>query len=51
MKEIVLIGNIDFVKLLASKYGAKTPIGKIINMEEKTNEPKSETAVYNDCKK
>lgn len=37
---LVLAGNIQFVKLLAEKYGNETPIGEIIKLEEHRNEEK-----------
>ena len=45
MKDIVFLGNIDFVKVLALKYGDHTPIGEIIIREENQNEPKPKRAV------
>lgn len=48
MKGIVLLGNIDFVKILAVKYGVNTPIGEIITREEKHNEPKPKRTIPRD---
>lgn len=45
MKDIIFLGNIDFVKVLALKYGDNTPIGEIIIREENQNEPKPKRAV------
>ena len=45
MKQIILVGNIDFVKALAVKYGDNTPIGEIISREEKNDESKSQRTV------
>ena len=45
MKDVIFVGNIDFVKILAVKYGWNTPIGEIITREEKQNEPKFERTI------
>lgn len=45
MKNLVLVGNIDFVKILALKYGMNTPIGEIIIKEERLNESKSKRTI------
>ena len=45
MKQVIILGNIDFVKTLAVKYGGNTPIGEIIIREEKNDESKSQRTV------
>ena len=45
MKQLVILGNIDFVKTLAVKYGTNTSIGEIIRKEEKNNESKPKRTV------
>ena len=49
MKDVVFVGNIDFVKILAVKYGTDMPIGEIIKREEKQNESAVKRAIPRNC--